>query len=352
MNTSKLFSEFRLNKYLTLKNRIVMAPLTRAFASDAFVPNSKAIDYYARRSDAGLIITEGTIISENARGQNNVPGIFTRDQINAWQKITDKVHHNKGLIFNQIWHVGRVSHPSFLNGQLPVSASNTVMTSRVKRSVNLYHGQARGMNLFEIKQIIDDYKTAAINAIKAGFDGIEIHGANGYLIDQFLHCCTNLRTDNYGGSPKNMARFVLEIIEACGQAIGFERVGLRLSPGGYLHEIVGESKDAEVFQYLLQQLNDYSAPIAYVHTGNFDDSRKFVELNNLSMSEFIRKYYSGVVIACGGYNFNTAIDAIENKKFDLIAFGRPFIANPDLIKRLSNNQELENYHDQMLQDLN
>lgn len=326
-----------------------MAPMTRAKATDLFEPTEDTASYYARRADAGLIVTEGTIIGKDARGHNNVPGIFSESQINHWRRVTDKVHENNGLIFLQIWHVGRVSHPIFLEGKLPLSSSETTMSGRIARSDGLSFGKSRAATLSEIKNLIDSYADAAKNAIKAGFDGIEIHGANGYLIDQFLHYHTNQREDEYGGNPENMTRFALDVINACGQSIGYERVGVRLSPGAYLNEIKGDSRDAMVFNYLLEQLN--KTTIAYVHTGNFNDAQLFSELNELSMSEFMRKSYKGNLIACGGYTFEAALNGIQNNFFDLVAMGRPFIANPDLVNKYNNNQDLVLYDVNMLNKL-
>lgn len=344
-----LLSEYKLNNVFTLKNRILMAPMTRAKSSDDLVPTQEMVEYYARRADAGLIITEGTVIRPDALGHRNVPGIFSDLQIKHWKHVADKVHHNNGLIFMQIWHVGRVSHPIFLGGKLPLSPSETVMTGKLFRSDGLTHGKSRAATLNEIKEIITHYAIAAENAIRAGFDGIELHGANGYLIDQFLHHNTNKREDDYGGSPENMARFALEVIKACGESIGYERVSIRLSPGAYLHEIVGEEGDALVFKYLLDQLNKY--PIAYVHTGNFNDALKFKELNEMTMSEFMRENYKGNLIACGSYSFEDALKGVENNNFDLVAMGRAFLANPDLIKRLHNNEPLNQYDVSMLNTL-
>ena len=205
------------------------------------------------------------------------------------------------------------------------------------------------MTADEIKALIEGYAEAAINAIKAGFDGVEIHGANGYLIDQFLHYDTNKRLDEYGGSVENRARFALEIVKACGEAIGYERVGLRLSPAAYLNEIVADTRDADVFAYLLAALN--TIPIAYVHTGNFNDAVTYAELQNMTMSGFIRKHYAGFVIGCGSYTFEMAEQAILRGDFDLIALGRPFIANPDLVSLLQTKAELKSYDASMLQTL-
>jgi len=347
---NELFQTYQLNEHLKLKNKIIMAPMTRNMANDNLAPTQVMAEYYGRRADAGLIITEGTIIRPDARGYTNVPGIFTQAQMDGWHKITDKVHSNDGRIFLQIWHVGRVSHPHFLNGELPISSSETEMTGPVRRSQGLNFGKSRATTLAEIKALIESYAIASENAIKAGFDGVEIHGANGYLVDQFLHYHTNLRTDEYGGTPENMARFAVDIVKATGEAIGFHKVGIRLSPGAYLNEIVGDVRDAAVFQFLLEKLNSF--PIAYVHTGNFNDKQKFPELNNKTMTSFMRDFYKGTLIASGGYGFNEADEAIEKKQFDLIAIGRPFIANPDLINRLQTNEIIQPYHENMLLSLN
>lgn len=349
MNLDLLLSPFQLNEEIQLKNRIVMAPMTRNMANDDLSPTSLMKDYYTRRADAGLIITEGTIIRADAKGYSNVPGIFTREHIKGWRQITDSVHASSGHIFSQIWHLGRVSHPHFLNGQLPISASETIMTGRVTRAVGLNYGVSRAATLNEIKDIINSYAIAAKNAIEAGFDGVEIHGANGYLIDQFLHYHTNHRTDYYGATPENMARFALKVVKACGEAIGYERVGIRLSPGAYLNEIIGDKRDAFVFKYLLEQLNH--VPIAYVHTGNFNDKTIFEELNKQTMTSFMRAHYKGTLIACGSYDFEEGQNKIENNDFDLLGIGRPFIANPDLIHQLHHNEMIRPYEVAMLESL-
>lgn len=345
-NKNILFSSYKLNNFLTLKNRILMAPMTRVRADDNFVPTQAMADYYARRADAGLILTEATIITPDGRGHDNVPGIFSDAQVEGWKRVTDAVHQNNGLIFLQLWHVGRVSHPILLNGQLPLSASATTMVGKVSRKEGLMYGTSRAASLQEIKALVKAYVDAAQNAMRAGFDGVEIHGANGYLIDQFLHYSTNLREDEYGGSVENRARFALEVVRACGEAIGYERMGLRLSPGAYLNEISGDMRDADVFSYLLEQLNTY--PLAYVHTGNFNDAQQFKELHNKTMTAFMRDHYHGTLVASGGYNLETASNGIEQKKFDLVAIGRPFIANPDLIDLWRANASLINYDVSML----
>lgn len=346
---SILLETYKLNDHFTLKNRILMAPMTRAMGQGDDVPISAMADYYARRAAAGLIITEGIFISPAAKNMHKGVGIYNPEQVAAWRRVTDAVHENNGLIFSQLWHVGRVSHPSFLNEQLPLAPSVTTMTGRLPRGDGLTFGQSRAATIAEIKELVVSYAHAAKNARAAGFDGVEIHGANGYLIDQFLHYHTNHRQDDYGNTPENMARFVLEIINACAAEIGYERIGLRLSPGGFMNEIVGDVRDAVVFKYLFAQLN--KLPIAYVHTGNNDDSKKFVELDNKSMSAFIRSHYNGTVIACGGYTAEIAQTAIEKNEFNLVAIGRPFIANPDFVQRLHQQQSIRDYDISMLNTL-
>lgn len=343
-----LFSSYHLTDSLTLKNRIVMAPMTRNMANDDFSPTDAMCDYYTRRTDAGFIVTEGTIISADARGFTHTPGIFTSKQIECWKKITDSVHQKDGIIFLQLWHVGRVSHPDFRDGERPISASETVMHGRLSRS-DLTFGQSKAATLDEINSIIGCFQTAATNAMLAGFDGIEIHGANGYLIDQFLHFDTNHRTDEFGLTPENMSRFPLAVINACGKAIGYEKIGIRLSPGAYLNQIKGDMRDADVFSYLLSQLNTQA--IAYVHTGNFDDSSTFKELHNLTMTAFIRSHYHGTIIASGNYNLKKAATCISKNEFDLVSIGKPFIANPDLIQKLRDGNSLISYDNEMLKKL-
>lgn len=341
-----LLQPYQLNDRIQLNNRIVMAPMTRTMANDDLSPTPQMAAYYAKRADAGLIVTEGTIISPDGLGYPNVPGIYTQKQIDGWRQVTEAVHQQDGKIFLQIWHVGRVSHPVFLEGNLPVSASATLMSGKVRRANDLYYGFSRAASIDDIQTLIKSYGKASKNAIEAGFDGIEIHGANGYLIDQFLHYHTNHRTDQYGLKPKNLARFALEVVSACIGEIGSDRVGLRVSPGGYLNEIIGDTRDAAVFQYVFEQLEE--CKIAYIHTGNYDDSVQFKELKNLKMSEFIRQHYKGKLIGNGGYTLEQAAAAIENNAFDLIAVGRPFIANPDLINRFKTKKTLEPYKAEML----
>ncbi len=340
LNKNILFEQFKLADNLILQNRILMAPMTRRCADNNHNPTEPMINYYARRADVGLIVTEGTLISKDAIGYGNVPGIFTDQQIDKWYNISNKVHKNGGKIFMQIWHCGRVSHPSFHDENLPISPSSIYLDLKLG-STNLICGKSQEATVDKIKELVEKYGNAAYNAILAGFDGIEIHGANGYLIDQFLHYCSNKRIDEYGETPENMSRFCLEVVKECGKRIGFDRVGLRLSPGGHLNNIVTSQKDYQVFKYLLNKLNSYN--IAYVHTGAFDDTIIYSELGNCNMTAFMKKYYLGNLVASGNYNEETATKGINTKKFDLIAFGRHFISNFDLIDRLKHKKSLTPY---------
>lgn len=340
-----LFEKFKLNDDIILQNRILMSPMTRRYADKNCNPTKPMIDYYARRADAGLIITEGTLINKDAIGYGNVPGIFNNQQIEKWYDISNKVHKNGGKIFMQLWHCGRVSHPSFHNGNLPISPSSMYLDLKLG-STNLICGQSKEATIDDIKELVETYGNAAHNAILAGFDGIEIHGANGYLIDQFLHYCSNKRVDEYGETPENMSRFCLDVVKECGKKIGFDKVGLRLSPGGHLNNIVTSHTDYHVYKYLLTKLNTYN--IAYIHTGAFDDNIIYPELENCSMTNFMKKYYLGILVAAGGYNEETAIKGIKTQKFDLIAFGRPFISNFDLIDKLKHKKGLTPYSANLL----
>lgn len=326
-----------------------MAPMTRNMANDDLSPTEEMAHYYARRAAVGLIITEGTIVAPEGRGYSHTPGIYTQQQIDRWKKVTSLVHENGGHIFLQLWHVGRVSHPDFISGKLPLSASETYMQGQLSRS-NLSYGPSRAATDKEIEEVINQFEKAAKNAILAGFDGVEIHGANGYLIDQFLHYDTNHRIDQFGGTADNMSRFPLAVVKACGNAIGYERVGIRLSPGTYLHQITGDARDADTFSYLLNELSKTS--IAYVHTGNIDDATRFTYLQDLTMTAFIRTHYNGIVIAAGNYTADTAAVGLQNGEFDLVSIGRPLIANPDLIEKLQKNKLITPFHQDMLASLN
>lgn len=342
-----LFSPLQLNDTLTLPNRIAMAPLTRCMAGPGLVPTDDMAAYYARRADVGLIISEATIIRADAQGYPNVPGIWSTAQIEGWQKVTDAVHNNGGLMFCQLWHVGRVSHQVF-HGTRPVSASAIGLNERIPRMPGLSYPVPRALAEGEIEQLIEDYATAAANARSAGFDGVEIHGANGYLLDQFLHHASNHRDDAFGGSAENMVRFPLAVVDAVIAAIGADRVGLRLSPGAYAH-MTEDPRDQAVFELLLSELNTRN--LAYLHVGIFDDSMTFESLDGMRASEFLRRHYSGTFMGCGSYTEKYADAGIQSGQFDLAAIGRPLIANPDYVQRIQQGEPLVEYDAEMLKTL-
>ncbi|MEM5553050.1 alkene reductase [Pseudoalteromonas neustonica] len=345
--TTELLLPFKLNSTIELKNRILMAPLTRCMADENLVPTQAMVEYYARRAEAGLIISEATIIRPDAQGYPNTPGLFTSEQIQGWQKVTDAVHANGGKIFAQLWHVGRVAHPHFFDGEV-LAPSAIGIEGSVPRMRELTYQTPKAATSEDIQSLIADYAKAAENAVEAGFDGVEIHGANGYLIDQFLHYAANEREDEYGQTPENMSRFALDVVDAVISAIGTDKTALRLSPGAYFN-MSEDNRDKAVFDYLLAQLN--TRQLAYLHGGIFDDSMRFASLEDMTTSEYLRANYSGTLVGVGSYSFESAKDAIEENRFDLIAIGRPFIANPDYVSRISQGKELVVYDDAMLAEL-
>jgi 2,4-dienoyl-CoA reductase-like NADH-dependent reductase (Old Yellow Enzyme family) len=316
-------------------------------ADENLIPTEKMADYYARRADTGLIISEATIIRPDGQGYPNTPGLFNQAQVDGWKKVTTAVHNAGGKIFAQLWHVGRVAHPFFFGEGDVLSASNIGIEGTVPRMRDLNYQIPRTATIGEISQLVADYAKAAENAMAAGFDGVEIHGANGYLIDQFLHYSSNNRNDEYGGCAENMSRFALEVVDAVIAAIGSDRVALRLSPGAYFL-MEGNENDRTVFDHLLTELNRRS--LAFVHIGIFDDSMIFDYLGG-RVSDYVRQNYTGTLVGVGGYSAETGAQAINNSRFDLLAVGRPMIANPDYIKRVKNNEPLKEYEDSMLQVL-
>lgn len=314
-----------------------MAPLTRRRATNDHIPTDIMRIYYAQRASAGLIIAEATNISLQAVGYMNSPGIFSQPQIDAWKPITKAVHEKAGKIFLQLWHVGRVSHPLLQPGhQLAVSSS----AISAKATINTPEGHKemvvpRSLETEEIIGIVQDYRQAALNAIEAGFDGVEIHGANGYLPDQFLHDGSNTRTDHYGGSFENRSRFVLEVLDACCQAIGPERVGIRLSPSGS-NQGMFDSNVVKLYEYLIQRLNDFN--LAYLHLmepyAPLEPPDKFAHYLKVVTPHF-RSYFKGNLITNVGFDFNSGNKIIREGNADMVAFGKPYISNPDLVERFA-----------------
>lgn len=347
MNTADtLFQPLELNKALTLKNRIVMAPLTRCMTGDDLVPTEDMAAYYGRRADAGLIISEATIVSQDGQGYPNTPGLYNKEQVTAWKNITKRVHSNGGKMFAQLWHTGRVSHSVYHNGKVPMAPSAVLLDGRVPRLDDVRYEMPRAMEQEDIDRVIQNYGIAAKNAMKAGFDGVEIHGANGYLLDEFMHWDTNRRTDAYGGNVENMARFVFQIFDAVLAEVPSHRVGIRLSPQAYVN-LDHDDRDKDVFEYVLKNLS--GRDLAYVHTGMFSDD-EYPHIGG-TVTQFIRKNYSGTVIGAGGYSAESAKDTIDRGDADLIAIGRPFIANADYVSRVKNNEALVPYDESMLPTL-
>ncbi|CAM3661886.1 N-ethylmaleimide reductase [Vibrio aerogenes CECT 7868] len=345
--TDVLFQPYPLNDTLTLKNRIIMAPLTRCMASDDLVPTDAMAAYYARRAETGLIISEATIIRPDGQGYPNTPGIFTAAQIAGWKKVTDAVHANDGKIFLQLWHTGRVAHPHFHGGDA-LAPSAVAAEGSVPRMRELVYTVPKSVTPEDINQLVADFGQAAENAIEAGFDGVEIHGANGYLIDQFLHFDTNHRNDQYGSSPENMSRFALEVVDEVIQRIGADRTGLRLSPGAYFG-VQPDARDRAVFDFLLPALEKRN--LAYLHAGIFDDSMTFEVLGGATTSQYLRENYSKTLIGVGSYSAETGTQAIQENKFDLLAIGRPLIANPDYVSKVRSAAPLNDYSEEMLAEL-
>ncbi len=340
-----LFQTISMAGNLNLKNRIVMAPLTRCMADDNLVPTQLSADYYRRRANAGLIITEATLVSQDGQGYPNTPGLYTDEQVAAWSKITDAVHSEGGKIFAQIWHTGRVSHSSYRSGDMPIAPSAVGLSGRVPQTEYEFE-TPRAMEQHDINRIIQCFKHTAKNAVKAGFDGVEVHGANGYLIDEFLHWDSNRRTDTYGGNPENMARFLFQILDAVKEEIPEQRIGLRLSPQAYVN-MEHDERDKTVFEYILSQLNQRA--LTYVHTGIFNDA-VYPHLEGTT-TQFIRRHYQGTVIASGGYSAQSGNETIKQGDADLIAIGRSFIANPNYVELVKTNQTIKAYDEGMLATL-
>ncbi|WP_144112802.1 alkene reductase [Paraburkholderia sp. BCC1886] len=319
--------------HLELKNRIVMAPMTRSRADDAGVPPDYAADYYAQRANAGLIITEATNISAQARGYPRTPGIWTDEQVVAWKQITDAVHRREGKIFLQLWHTGRMSHPDMHDGALPVAPS----AIRPQGQIRVHDGMKdfvtpRALDADEIPGIVEDYRRAAANAKRAGFDGVEIHSANNYLLEQFVRDSTNHRTDEYGGSIENRLRFPLAVVKAVIDVWGSERVGIRISPVTTSPgETPVDSDTMSTFGAYLSALSELG--LLYIHDieGVTQVSRETG--SEVSFSE-LRKRFNGAYIANNQYTLSLAEKTLASGDADLFSIGRPFIANPDLVDRL------------------
>jgi N-ethylmaleimide reductase len=325
-----LFSSYSLGD-LELPNRMVLSPMTRSRALDGNVPNPIAATYYVQRASAGLLITEATQVSPQGVGYIRTPGIHSQEQVAGWKRITDAVHRVGGTIFSQLWHVGRVSHPDFHGGALPVAPSaiavdGEVFTPRGREKIVV----PRALAAHELPGIVAQFQKGAENAKAAGFDGVELHGANGYLLDQFLRDGANQRTDAYGGSIQNRARLPLEVTEAVIGVWGPERVGYKLSPRfpGYS---MSDSNPIETFSYLAKELS--TRRVSYLHVGEAIAGPMAAPVGTVRVTPILREIFSGTLIVNGGYDARSGNDAVARGEADLVAFGVPFLANPDLPAR-------------------
>ncbi|RMN18380.1 hypothetical protein ALQ63_04037 [Serratia plymuthica] len=336
MANQPLFQPYNLGP-ISLTNHIVMAPLTRNRAGAGLVPSELAATYYAQRATAGLLITEATQISAQAQGYQDTPGIYTPAQIDGWRKVTDAVHAKGGHIFVQLWHVGRISHVDLQpGGAAPVAPS--AIRAETKTFVNNGFAdvsEPRALELDEINDIIEDFRKASANAIAAGFDGVEIHGANGYLLEQFLKDGANQRTDEYGGSIENRARLLLEVVAAVKDEIGAERTGVRISPVSPANAI-SISDPQPQYDYLVEQLDALGIVYLHVVEGATGGPRDVSPFDYGSL----RRRFKNTYIGNNGYDLALASSQLAEGKADLFAFGRPFIANPDLVERLKTQAPL------------
>lgn len=326
-----LFDPIKLGA-VTAPNRILMAPMTRARSSRSHVPSAIMADYYAQRASAGLILSEATGISQQGLGWPYAPGIWSQEQVEAWKPVTRAVKDAGGRIFMQLWHMGRLVHPDFLGGAEPVSASRTT----APRYAHTYDGTkpyeaARPLDVAEISGIVADYRRAARNAIVAGFDGVQLHAANGYLIDQFLRNKSNLRTDSYGGAPENRVRFLREVVEEVAAEVGADRLAVRLSPNGESNGVT-DSDPLPVFELAAKMLD--RAGIAFLELREMGPEGTFGKSDQARLSPRIRQIFQGPLVLNQDYDRDQAQAALAGGAADAISFGRPFIANPDLPYRM------------------
>jgi N-ethylmaleimide reductase len=323
---------------LKLKNRIAMAPMTRGRAGDTRVANDIMADYYLQRSSAGLLITEATVISRQGIGWIGSPGVYTEEMVAGWRRVTERLKTVGTPIFLQLWHCGRASHSDFYDGELPLSASavkingDGVHTPKGKKDYEI----PKAMSTAEIRATIADYRQAAVNAREAGFAGVEVHSANGYLLNQFLDSKTNLRTDEYGGSLENKYRFLKEVLHAVLEVWPSNRVAVRLSPNGIFNDM-GHPDFRETYLYTIKELAKLN--LAYVHIMDGLGFGFHQQGEPMTLSEF-RAHYSGILVGNCGYSKEDAEQRLADQVVDIAAFGRPFITNPDLVERFRHNHPL------------
>ena len=337
MSVDALFTPVTMGS-LTLRNRIIMAPLTRARATEGHVPMPVMAEYYAQRADCGMIVTEATAVDPLGMGWYRAPGIWTDEQVAGWRKVTDAVHAKGGLVVNQLWHMGRLVHPSFTGGAQPASASAT----RAPGHAHTYEGrqdlvEARPFTREEIPRVVGDYAQAAKNAIDAGFDGIQLHAANGYLIDQFLRDNSNLRSDDYGGPIENRIRFLLEVIQAVSQTIGADRTSARLSPNGEAQGVDDSDQDT-LFTAAAKALSPLG--IAFLELRDVGPHGTFGASDRPQVAPLIRRVFKGPLVLNADYTQATGQFMLDSGQADAIAFGRLFIGNPDLPHRFATGAPL------------
>ncbi len=345
MKTNSLFEPLSIGN-IHLKNRIALAPMTRGRAGSERVPNDLMTEYYYQRSTAGLMITEATVVSTQGNGWIDSPGIYTEEMVEGWRKVTGKIKPTGTPFFLQLWHCGRASHSDFHNGELPVSASAVKLNGDY---INTPLGKKpyeapRALSVDEIKVTVNDYRKAAMNAKEAGFSGVEVHGANGYLINQFIDSKTNHRDDQYGGSLENRFRFFKEVLEAVLEVWAPEQVGARISPNGVFNDM-GSEDFRETYLYVAEELNKLIHGYLHIMDGLAFGFHEKGE--PMTLAEF-RPIYQGIIIGNCGYTKEAAEERIAEGNADLIAFGRPFITNPDLPERFKNNWPLNPAEDMSL----
>ncbi|KAL8128555.1 hypothetical protein V2J09_017710 [Rumex salicifolius] len=353
-----LFSPYKLGSF-DLSHRVVLAPMTRCRALNG-IPNDALLEYYTQRAtDGGLLITEGTLISDTAAGFPHCPGIYTNEQVEAWKKVVESVHSKGAIIFCQLWHVGRASHPVFQpSGSQPISSTNKGISKAwrilMPDGSHAKYPSPKALSVFEIKQVVEHYRQAAENAIRAGFDGIEIHGAHGYLIDQFLKDGINDRTDEYGGSLANRCRFLTEVVTAVVSAIGAGKVAVRISPA-IDHLDASDSDPLALGLAAVERINQVQSRagsrLAYLHVtqpryvarGQAESRKHGSEEEEAELVRTLRRRYEGSFMASGGYTRELGTEAVASGDADLVSYGRLFISNPDLAQRFKVNAPLTRY---------
>ena len=344
MSKQALLEDYK-NGVLELPNRLVMAPMTRSRADNpGNIPTEKLHgEYYGQRASAGLIISEGAQVSQSAVGYINTPGIYSKEQVEGWKEVTKKVHHENGRIFVQLWHVGRMSHPDFHNGELPLAPSAINPESQVFTFEGLKDTVTpKEMTIEEIKTTVKDFANAAKNSMEAGFDGVEIHSSNGYLFHQFFNATSNHRTDEYGGNIENRTKILFEVIDAIKEVMPENRIGLRLNPS--MHGLFGMTLDEETiptFDYIIEKLNEYD--LAYLHLSEPFTDVSEVPFAETEIAKRYRPIYNGTIIINGGFDQEKGNAVLEAGNADLVAYGKPYISNPDLAERFEQNLPLTDW---------